>query len=269
MQEPARKADIWTEEYKNAKTPEERQKILDKFRAYVTLHPEDSLTRLKYINLLIRENDLTEALRQVEECLTCNPHPACILLKADILNTMGYFNEVIEFVRHVKDYLSGKMRMTIEITELLALINEGKYEEALSLYERIGKEEFLDYATKKPQEQHPVLNIISELEAYKKGISWSQENREIVKKAEEIFGKYFNIKHIIPKVEGDWEVPESPYLYIRVDEDLDTEEKMLDFLERENKALSEYLEYVPASKVTVILEPTSKKKEVLDAVFSG
>jgi len=49
---------------------------------------------------------------------------------------------------------------------------------------------------------------------------------------------------------------------------LDTEEKMLEFLKRENEALLEYLEYVPASKVTVIVEPTSKK-EVLDAVLSG
>jgi tetratricopeptide (TPR) repeat protein len=268
MQEPARKADAWIEEYINAETPGERRKVLDKFRAYVTLHPEDSLTRLKYINLLIRENDLEEALRQVEECLAYNPHSACILLKADLLNTMGYFDKVIEFVRRVKGYLNGEERMTIEITELLALINEGRYEEALSLYERIGKEKLLNYATQKPPEQHSILNIISELEAYEKGINWAQENQEVVKKAEEVFGRYFKVKHIIPKVEGDWEVPESPYLYIKVDEDLNTEKRILEFVERESKALLEYLKSVPASKVTVIIEPTSKKEE-LNAVFPG
>ena len=44
MKEPARQAEVWYEEYKDAETPEERQKVLNKFKVYLTLHPEDSLS---------------------------------------------------------------------------------------------------------------------------------------------------------------------------------------------------------------------------------
>jgi len=263
MKEPAKKADIWIEEYVTAKNQEDKEKVLGKFKTYLALHPEDLSARLKYIDLLVRENNLEEALKQIEECISYNAHPACFVLKADILNTMGRFAEVIEFIRQIKGKLQEKYRVTIEITELLALINEGRYEEALSIYNRLGKDGLLNYAARKPEEQQAVLDIILELEAYKKGLEWVKDNKNVVAKAEEIFGKYFRIKKIIPKIEGDWEVPDSPYLYVKVAEELNTEKQMIDFIERENKALVEFFESIPSNqKVTIIVEPASKKEEI-------
>ena len=262
MQEHARKAEVWYEEYQRAKGSKEKEAVLKKFETYLKLYPQDSATRYVYIILLMSEDRIEEALQQVEECLLHNPTAGCIILKAKILNSIGCSREACKFIEQVKQYLVGAERMELEVTELLALINARDYEKALSLLREIGKENLLQYANENPERAQNVIDILNELEAYERGILWAKENKSIIESAKKIAGRFYDVLAVIPKVEGDWEVPDRPVLYVEVAVRLTSEDDIQEFVKKERKVLNEFFKEVPLPEVRLVIEPVEVESGV-------
>ena len=262
MREAVKKARVWYEEYQRAATPEEREAILKKFRTYLMAHPEDLATRYAYITLLMSEERVEEALQQLDECLSYNPTVECIILKAKILNSIGRSREACEFIEQVKEYLVGSERLELEVTELLALINSGNYEKALSVLQEIGEERMMEYMAKNPARDQNVIDILNELEAYEKGKKWAKENEEIFTQAIESVKKFFEILSVVPKIEGDWEIADRPVIHVTVLAPFNTGEEIQQFLDKERKAVESFYEKFPSTSVRLFIEPVEVTSNV-------